>query len=104
MTAAAQPAGQLQMLMHLTGNEVGEFPEKNILIVIDPAFQYPLFAGLVGSLLLLPCGWPTWSGEPRGLGTPWAGHGPGMGNATFVITYARPGTSQSEDTCKKCMA
>ena len=76
----------------------GESPlGQNILVVVDPAIQYPLFAGLVGPLLLVSCWWPTWSGESGGLGAPWAGHRPGVGDATFIIAYANPGSSQSAD-------
>ena len=55
------------------------------LIVVDPAVQHPLLAGLAALLLLLSCWWAAWCWEAWGLCTPRAGEGSRMGSAAFII-------------------
>lgn len=59
-----------------------------LLVVINPAVQHPLLAGLAALLLLLlllSCWWAAWCWEAWGLCTPRAGEGSRMGGAAFIV-------------------
>ncbi len=59
---------------------------RSSLVVVDPAVQHPLLAGLTALLLLLlSCWWAAWCWEAWGLCTPRAGEGSRMGGATFIV-------------------
>ncbi len=73
----------------------------SLLVVVDPAVQHPLLAGLVALLLLLlllSCWWAAWCWEAWGLCTPRAGEGSRMGSAAFIITCPTASISKHHQT------
>jgi len=73
----------------------------SLLVVVDPAVQHPLLAGLAALLLLLlSCWWAAWCWEAWGLCTPRPGEGSRMGSAAFIISCStasvRGGKSHTE--------
>ena len=71
-----------------------------LLVIVDPAVQHPLLAGLVALLLLLLLSWwwAAWCWEAWGLCTPRAGEGPRMGSAAFIISCV---TASVSTHCKQ---
>jgi len=76
--------------VHISGKGI-------LLVVVDPAVQHPLLAGLAALLLLLllllSC-WAAWCWQAWGLCTPRAGEGSRMGGAAFIVACSTAGVSK----------